>query len=64
MVENAEDIEVKANLQPPSETKEINFRYPRSYRLLAKKNKDNVNWEHWNKVKDKAKSHNLSFANS
>lgn len=37
MVEKAVNVEVKVNLQPPSETKEIDSKYPRGYRLLIKK---------------------------
>ncbi len=68
MVEKALDVEVKANLQPPSGTREINSRCPRDYRLSIKKDKDNVNQEHRDEIpnqdKDKVKSHNSSSANS
>ncbi len=67
VVEKAVNIEVKASLSSPSMTREINSRCPKGYRPLVKKNKNNINWEHWdevpNKDKDKVKSHNSSSAN-
>ncbi len=67
MVENAVNVKVKANLQPTSETKEIDSRYPKEYRLLVKKNKEDAYEEHCDKVsnkdKEKAKFYNPSFAN-
>ncbi len=60
IVEKAIDVEVKANLQPPFGTKEIDSRCPKKCRPLVKKNKDNTYWKHHdetsNKNKDKAKS--------
>ena len=66
MVEKTEDAKAKANLQPYSKTKEINFMYPKSHRPLVKKDKNNANQEYrdGNKDKDKAKFHNLSSSNS
>ncbi len=67
MVEWVINAEAKVSLQPPSGTREIDSRYPKSYRLSVKKDKDDANWEHWdeapNKDKDKARSHNSSSAN-
>lgn len=36
MVEKTIDAEIKARLQPPSGTWEIDFKYPKSYRPSAK----------------------------
>ncbi len=64
LVEKAVDVEAKINLQPLSGTREINSRYPRGHRPSVKKDKDEANREHQNKVpKDKAKFHNSFFAN-
>ncbi len=64
MVEKVINVEVKTNLQPPSGTKEINFRCPKGYRPLVKKNKDDANWKNQDETpKDKAKSYNFSSAN-
>lgn len=59
IIEKAVNVEAKAAIQPPSKTKKIDSRYPKSYRLSAKKDKDENN--HWNI--DKAKSYTLSPAN-
>ncbi len=57
-------MEAKANLLPPSGTKEINSRCPKGYRPSVKKDKDDANWEHQDEApNDKAKSHNSSSAN-
>ncbi len=68
VIEKAINVEVKTSLQSLSGTKEINSKYPRGYRSLVKKDKDNINQEHQdeisNKDKDKAKSHNSSSANN
>ncbi len=50
MVEKSVNIKAKAKLQSPSKAKEIDSRYPRGYRLLVKKDKDNANWEHQNEA--------------
>ncbi len=68
VVEKAVNVEAKAGLQPPSGTKEIDFRCPKGYRPSVKKDKDDAYWEQceeaFNKDKEKAKSHNpLSSAN-
>ncbi len=64
MVEKADDVEIKANLQPPFYIREIDSRCPKGHRLLAKKDKEDTYWEPCNKAsnkdKDKAKSHNSS----
>ncbi len=39
VVKKAVNVEVKANLQPSSRTREIDSSYPRSYRPLVKKDK-------------------------
>lgn len=59
VVEKTVNVEIKASLQLFSGTREINFKYPKGYRPLSKKNKFEANWEHWDKDKDKAKPHNL-----
>lgn len=64
VIEKAVNIEIKASLQPSSKTKEIESRYPKSYRLLAKKDKDKATWEYWDGDKYKAKSHNPFPANT
>ncbi len=64
VVEKAIDIELEANLQPFCGTKEIDSRCPKDYRPSAKKYKDKAIREYWDRNKDKAKSHNLSFTNS
>ena len=62
MVEKVVGAEVKASLQLPSGTREINSRYPKRYKPLIKKDKNNAYWEHckevFNKDKNKTKSHN------
>ena len=67
IVKKTVDIEANANLQPPFRTKKIDSRYPKEYKLLAKKDKNNASWEYCNeasnKDKDKAKSHNSSSVN-
>ncbi len=66
VIEKAIDVEVKANLQPPSGTRKIDSKCPKKYRPLVKKDKDNAYWEHCNEIsnkdKNKAKSHNSSSA--
>lgn len=64
MVEKAIDIKAKANLQSPSESREINSRYWKGYRPSAKKDKEEVIREDWDGDKDKAKPHNPSPANN
>lgn len=68
MVKKAINTKAKASLQPSSGTREINSRYPKKYKPLVKKDKNDANQEHRNEVsnkdKDIAKFHNLSFANS
>lgn len=64
MIEKAVNTEIKASLQLPSKTKEIDSRYPKSYRLSAKKDKDKATWKYWDGDKDKAKYHNLFLANT
>ncbi len=66
VIEKAGDVEVKENLQLPFYIREIDSRCPKSYYLLAKKDKDDIYWELCNeafKNKDKAKSHNSSSTN-
>ena len=66
MVEKAINIEAKAGLQPPFKIKEIDSRYPKGYKPLVKKDKNNAYWEQRNEAtnrdKKKAKSHNPSFS--
>ncbi len=64
MVEEVVNVEAKANFQPPSETREIDSKYPGGYKLSVQKDKDDANREHWDKApKDIAKSHNSSSTN-
>ena len=42
VVAKAVDIEVKASLQPPFETRKIDFRYPKGYKPLVKKDNDDA----------------------
>ncbi len=61
MVERGGDVKAKANLQLPFYIREIDFRCPKSYCPLAKKDKEDTYQEPRNeasKDKDKAKSHN------
>ncbi len=68
VVENVDDVEAKANLQPPFYIKEIDFKYPKSHCPLVKKDKKDTYWklrnEAFNKDKDKAKSHNSSASSN
>lgn len=57
MIEKAVDTKAKVSLQPSSRSREIDFRYPKSYRPSAKKDKNEATQEHWDA--DKAKSYNL-----
>lgn len=43
MVEKAVNAKVKASLQPPFGTRQIDFRYLKGYRLFVKKDKDDTN---------------------
>ena len=56
MVEKAVNVEIKANLELPSDIKEINFRHLKDYRPTTKKDKDKANWEHQNRNKAKSVS--------
>ena len=66
-MEKARNAEAKANLYPPFYIKEINSKCPKNYCPLVKKDKEDANWVHRNKVFNKntkkAKSHNPFFAN-
>lgn len=65
MVEKAIDTEVKASLHSPFGIRKMNSRYPKSYKLSVKKNKEyKTNWKYWDEDKDKAKFYNLFFANN
>ena len=66
IIEKAVNTEVKASLQPLFETKEINSKYSKGYKLSAKKKKDEASQEYQdgNKDKNKAKSYNLLPANT
>ncbi len=64
VVKKTIDVKAKASLQPPFRTNEIDSIYPRGYKPLVKKNKDDANWKHQDGDKNKAKSHNLFFANT
>ncbi len=64
VVKKAINIEANINLQSPSGIREIDSRYPKDYKLLVKKDKDNTNQEYQDEApKDKAKSHNSFSAN-
>ncbi len=64
MVEKAINAEAKASLQPPSGTRGINSRYPKRYRPLVKKDKDDAYREQRNEAsnrdKEKTRFHNSS----
>ena len=64
MIEKIVNVEAKTGLQPSSETREIDSRYSKGYKLSVKKNKDNAYWEQCNEAtkrdKEKTKSHNPS----
>ncbi len=65
-MEKADNIEAKANLQPPFYVREIDSRCSKGHRPSAKKDNKDTYWEPHNeasKDKDKAKSHNSSPAN-
>ncbi len=65
-MEKAGNIEAKANLQPPFYVREIDSRYPKSHRPLAKKDKKDTYQKPRNKAfkdKDKVKSHTPTSAN-
>ncbi len=67
MVKKTSNAEAKANLQPPFYVREIDSRYLKSYRPLAKNDNEDTYQEPRDKAskdKDKAKFHNSStFAN-
>lgn len=58
------DVKIKTSLKSLFQTWEINSRYPKDNRPLAKKILDNANWENKDGNKDKAKFHNPSSTNS
>ncbi len=63
VMEKADDVKAKANLQPPFYVREIDSRYSKDYCLLTKKDKEDSYWKPRNetsKDKDKTKSHNSS----
>ncbi len=63
-MEKVDDVEAKANLQPPFYISKIDARYPKGHRSLAKKDKDDANRKHQDETpKNKAKSNNSFFAN-
>lgn len=63
MVEKTVNVEVNASLQLFSRTREIDSKYPKDHKLLAKKDKNDANQKYWDRDKDisKAKSHKPSF---
>ncbi len=67
VVEKTGEVEAKANLQSPFYVRDIDAKGPKSYRPLAKKDKEDTYRELYNessKDKDKIKSHSSStFAN-
>lgn len=65
VIKKTVDTKVKSTLQPLSGTRKINSRYPKGYKSLVKKNKENdSNQEPQNGNKDKTKSHNPFSTNS
>lgn len=60
VVEKTVNVEAIATLQSPSGTKEIDSKYPKSYKPSAKKDKDENTYQDMNK----AKNHNFSPANT
>lgn len=62
VVKTIVDTKIKASLQLPSRTREIDSKCSKSYKPSAKKNKDKSNQKHWDG--DKTKPHNPSLANT
>lgn len=62
--EKAVNVEAKTSLQLSSEARKTNFKCPKGYRPLAKKEKVEANQELEDKDKDKTKFNKPSFANS
>ena len=60
MVEKAIDAKAKTSLQLPFGIKKIDFKCPKGYKPLAKKEKNETSQKHQNrdKDKDKTKFHN------
>ena len=46
IIEKVVNAQAKTSLQPPFGTKKIDFRYSKSCKLLAKKDKDKTNQEY------------------
>ncbi len=64
LIEKTVGTDVKASLQPLFRTKEIDSKCLRGHRPLVKIDKNKANREHLDETpKNKAKSHNSSFAN-
>ena len=66
VIEKADNVVTKANLQPPSYAWEIDSKYPKSYCLSFKKDKEDIQQEHHNEIsknKKKAESYNPSTTN-
>ena len=55
MIEKAINVKAKTNLQPPSGTREIDSRCPKTYRPLIKKDKDDAYWEQRDKTSNRDK---------
>ena len=68
IVEKAVNVKAKTCLQPFFETKKINLKCAKSYKLSAKKEKNKTSQKHqdevFNKDKDKAKSYNSFSTNN
>ncbi len=66
VMEKLDDVEAKANLQPPFYVREFNSRCPKGHCLSAKKDKEDTYHEPFNeasKDKEKAKSQISSSVN-
>ena len=62
VVKKAVNVKAKASLQPLSKTREIEFKFLKSFNLSAEKYKDKAMQKYWDR--DKAKSYNLFLTNS
>ena len=55
MVEKVIDVKTKTNLQSPFGIRKIDFKCPKRYKLLVKKDKNDIYWKHHNKIFNKDK---------
>ncbi len=64
MVEKVDDVEIKANLQPPFYIRDINARCPKSHRPSTKKDKEDTYREPQNGASNKNKANSNSSASA